>query len=804
MIYILDPSFRDIRGHYQTYDFAVARGASELGIKTVVFGHAEVNELADNDLRVVATFSNDIWATQSDRDFHDPESLRFMNNCFASEAQNRLYRYRLSPGDVMFAPNVNKGQLLGCAQLAEIFCPQGVRFRILLRYQKAFYEGKVAEEAFRCIEKLVAKYDVSLITDSYRLADDLRSLTSCPIKIVPIPHPAANVSASDAALRHDCGKESVKSPESRALHFVSLGNARGEKGFSEIVEAIDILSKKHDTRNFYFTLQCNDPSSDVAAAVKRLKENCPENVRLIDKPLNTKEYEELLESADFVLLPYHKSVYSARTSGPFLEAVTAGKPVIITADTWMSDVLSLSLGGIVIHDLSAENLVKGILEALKRCEELSRRAEQGARRLLKAHNPQNLVLHLMNDATRTPVPKPKRALIVFPWDDAAEVKSGAAVRLYLQCRFLETRFDQICIVHRGQDDFEFSERTHGRAYPFRRQLPVMLEAILTWGLQALGASNEIVFHILYHLGSYRNSEMKTLLQEYMKPVDAVFLEYSYFAPIVCELGRELGIPVVLNQHDLLSNKIISRFFPYHFLRWLEFRALKQADFVTLPTLDEAETARQNGIKAYLVPHPVDPSAQEIISIEDAKKLLKEYEGIDVNRRICIFVGSNYGPNIEAANALKNIARDIREDMLIVVAGGVMSRLREPNFLALGKVPPKSLAALYKVADVVVLPLKSGTGLSVKTLEAFAASKVVISTSIGVRGIPAENGIHCIIEDDLARFPALLEEILDTPNKFSPMASAARQLSEGYDYRKVFATFDHILDLDAESQRVGSR
>ena len=43
-----------------------------------------------------------------------------------------------------------------------------------------------------------------------------------------------------------------------------------------------------------------------------------------------------MNKADLILLPYSQESYSVQTSGIFTEALSMGKPVIVTDDTWMS------------------------------------------------------------------------------------------------------------------------------------------------------------------------------------------------------------------------------------------------------------------------------------------------------------------------------------------------------------------------------------------------------------------------------------------------------------------------------------
>src|SRR5262249_17354841 len=149
-----------------------------------------------------------------------------INDCFYRETLAYFKEHRLQAGDVIFIPTITKGQLLGSARLVADLAGHGIRFIILLRYQRAFYEGSVAERAFRLLERCAPRGSVELCTDSHRLAVDLGSLTRLEIRVFPIPHTDRRGSDDGSQLKTD-----------RPVHFVSLGNARGEKGLAEILGA---------------------------------------------------------------------------------------------------------------------------------------------------------------------------------------------------------------------------------------------------------------------------------------------------------------------------------------------------------------------------------------------------------------------------------------------------------------------------------------------------------------------------------------------------------------------------------------
>ena len=95
-------------------------------------------------------------------------------------------------------------------------------------------------------------------------------------------------------------------------------------------------------------------------------------------------------------------------------------------------------------------------------------------------------------------------------------------------------------------------------------------------------------------------------------------------------------------------------------------------------------------------------------------------------------------------------------------------------------------------DVCVVPLWSGSGIRLKILEALAAGKLVISTTIGAQGIQYTDGEHLVIADTPLAFLAVYKRLLSgeldykriirngrllIENQYSTIALAEKQLAK---------------------------
>ncbi|HEV2264337.1 MAG TPA: glycosyltransferase [Stellaceae bacterium] len=96
------------------------------------------------------------------------------------------------------------------------------------------------------------------------------------------------------------------------------------------------------------------------------------------------------------------------------------------------------------------------------------------------------------------------------------------------------------------------------------------------------------------------------------------------------------------------------------------------------------------------------------------------------------------------------------------------------------------------ADVYVVPLRVGGGTRIKIYEAMAMRRPVVSTSIGVEGLPIEAGEHYRRADTAAAFAAAVLQLLAAPAEGAEMAENAYDfILKRYSTRRVARTFEDI-------------
>ncbi len=78
-------------------------------------------------------------------------------------------------------------------------------------------------------------------------------------------------------------------------------------------------------------------------------------------------------------------------------------------------------------------------------------------------------------------------------------------------------------------------------------------------------------------------------------------------------------------------------------------------------------------------------------------------------------------------------------------------------------------------SVVLVPLRIGSGIRVKLLDAMSYGVPAVSTSIGCEGIPVRDGVHILIRDTAADYAAAAVALAKDPILRRQLAGAGRNL-----------------------------
>lgn len=162
-------------------------------------------------------------------------------------------------------------------------------------------------------------------------------------------------------------------------------------------------------------------------------------------------------------------------------------------------------------------------------------------------------------------------------------------------------------------------------------------------------------------------------------------------------------------------------------------------------------------------------------------------------RLLFFGRMDYEPNRDAVRyfvgsilpALRAVAGAVE---LRVVGPGIGPELRQlaaqaPEIRLVGRVD--DLRPELAAATAVVVPLRMGGGTRLKILEAMAAGKAVVSTTIGAEGLGVSDGGEIRLADSPGDFARAVATVLADPDQRRRLGAAARRLVEHrYDWDRI--------------------
>ena len=143
-------------------------------------------------------------------------------------------------------------------------------------------------------------------------------------------------------------------------------------------------------------------------------------------------------------------------------------------------------------------------------------------------------------------------------------------------------------------------------------------------------------------------------------------------------------------------------------------------------------------------------------------------GVEPNSLVWIGGFNNY-PNYEAmrfflAEVYPTVKRE-RENVRLYLVGAGAERLEalvggDSSIVITGFVD--NPVPFMQRASVFIAPILSGSGTKLKVLEAMAAGKAIVSTSIGVEGIAGRDGNHYLVADRPELFARRILDLLEHP------------------------------------------
>jgi len=713
---------------------------------------------------------------------------------FVSELDGIFKHLRVTSNDHIFLPTIGTSQL---ADLWSYLSTSGVRadFHIVLR--RDLLEPLSNLDADRPLPNVLDAFArsgcfnnrVKFYVDTEDLQKQYHAVGGLQFALLPIP-PGHEPSSQ------------ARQDKSGVINVTYLGNARTEKGFQHLANVVwaTFVEIPEGVR---FTIQANlnAPHADKAIDKARtaLSRYPKSQVDLRTQPLDKDEYSLLLAESDIVLLPYSKFDYRNRSSGILVEAIAAGKVVVIPSATSLE---SMSAGhAAVVYDQEAD-IGRAVVKAAKDFAALSEKAKETADAFRAFHSAEN-AFRIIEDRF-TDEPAPDWAVVTLEKHSARfsgsergvieQIKrlqeTGLRIELWVADResFLECKVDSSQIFNRfavfGVDKVAFLNFKPALVpAPDRRLRPNVFDNLehmerfsLTSAMKAALASNppklaigNYIFSrpIIDQMRQFTAGRTRYICEMH----DLQSIQTAYYRHKLC------GTPNLVDDEELTA----------------EIAAADGFDKVIAITENEFRqmAARMNPAK--LVNLAVEVSVPQGIETPFPET------AIDL-----LFVGSLHRPNVDGINWFyRNVFRPRLDGLKLHVVGTVCKAVAaelsaDPDVILHGQVA--DLSQMYAPARIVIAPIFDGAGMSVKTLEAFAYGKAFVGTSLSLRGLDDLPVTAC---DDAASFAAEILSLNENTAKRNAIEDAVRKwVAQRANARREFFKSELLL-TEGEGARVVS-
>jgi glycosyltransferase involved in cell wall biosynthesis len=406
----------------------------------------------------------------------------------------------------------------------------------------------------------------------------------------------------------------------------------------------------------------------------------------------------------------------------------------------------------------------------------------------------------------------EKVVILYPWGDILERKSGASKRVGLLIDYLKSQSYQVWLFTTGESKDFRQDNIH---YTYYQQSyadyclvnNIYKDAYKSWSdaltfdidqdSKNINNSQESDHWLPWIYYQYRfDSGFINWVKNLAEWADTIILEYPFWALTVADICHQYNTQLIVTAHDILVQQLDRKTLIGKIALAEEIKALQKADHLITVSHKDQEFLNQYKLSSTVIPNPVN--LEQDISEKLTEKMFRETHFQNINKPFCLFVGSQHQPNIEAVKIIQQIAEDFSSyypdiSCQFLIVGGCWEPEENNNFIALGKVSDQELSMLYNHAALILSPILSGTGSSLKTIEAMAYGKAILGTTVAFRGYPVESGKQGIISDSIDEYAHVIATLFKDPQKVQQIAKNAQKFSQEYDYRHLYASYKQLIE-----------
>ncbi len=324
----------------------------------------------------------------------------------------------------------------------------------------------------------------------------------------------------------------------------------------------------------------------------------------------------------------------------------------------------------------------------------------------------------------------------------------------------------------------------------------------------------------YHISRFISTDFEKKLIHLLKEstFDIIQLETLFLAPYIDTIRKYSSALIVMRAHNVEheiwerittnTSSLIKKKYLRHLtskLKNFEKSMLHKYDLLLPITHKDYNTFKKLGFNG---------NAQIVPIGMNISKYTPDYSSFKKDLSLS-FIGSlDWMPNIEGLKwFLDNIWSKVHQqfpDIHLHIAGrntpDWVKNINQDNIIVHGEVDDAT--QFINQHSIMVVPLLSGSGMRAKILEGMALGKVIISTSIGIEGIPAKNKGEVMVADDPKEFIEAIDWCLNQNGTLEKMGTKAKQfIHENYDNIEItqdlLATYHKAIPKINKNTKIGA-
>lgn len=311
---------------------------------------------------------------------------------------------------------------------------------------------------------------------------------------------------------------------------------------------------------------------------------------------------------------------------------------------------------------------------------------------------------------------------------------------------------------------------------------------LNTDLKPLSAAYNLLEGSSYHISRFYQKPIAKALEELLvrEKFDLIQLEAPFVGPYLPILRRHSQAPVVLRAHNIEhliwkqlaagSNNTLKAWYlrlQARRLQKFEQKLWQEVDGIAAISEDDAQFIRQHS------PKPVIslPTGLDLAQYRPLQRQELQVQRLG-------FLGSmDWQPNQEAvrwfAKSLWPALADQFPQLEVSFAGknfpDALRQLAQPRLHMLGEVP--DAATFLRQNPICIVPMRSGSGIRIKLLEAMALALPIVSSSAGAAGLPVEHQQQLLLANKADEFAKAIDQLQKDEEFAFNLGQRARQWVE---------------------------